>query len=211
MGWTTQYPATPSFVADWNSVARNTGGQIDWSRVPDNYRAGTTYTITANGAAIAGATSIAVDALPVALPTGTVLNFTGAGEFAILTAPAAAGATTLTVEALDAAIEDNDTATYLTSASGSKVIKAGTVMCQLSSGKYVPRADRPGSEEAVGLLISAATENSTTDALTGYGLIVGGVIYETLLPETITSYKTELDTNGLGWVWLTYADGRDPD
>ena len=60
-------------------------------------------------------------------------------------------------------------------------------------------------------LAARRRENSTTDALTGYGLIVGGVIYETLLPETITSYKTELDTNGLGWVWLTYADGRDPD
>lgn len=209
MGWTTQYPATPNFVADWDSVARNTGGQIDWSNVPDSYRAGTTYTVAVD-AALADATEVGVDPLPVALPSGTILYF-GADKYVKLTAPADAGDETITVEALTTALGGTETATYLVSASGSKVIKAGTVLCQLTSGKYVPRAARPGSEEAVGLLISAATENSTTDALTGYGIIVGGVIYETLLPETITSYKTELGTNGLGWVWLTYADGRDPD
>jgi hypothetical protein len=209
MGWTTTYPSTPLFVADWNSIARNTGRQVDWTRVPDSYKGGTTYTITTTAQAAAAATSIAVSALTVALPTGTVLDFTGAGEFATLTAPAAVGATSLVVEALDAQIESGDTASYIVSGSNAKVIKAGTVMCQLSSGKMVPRVNRPGSEEAIGLLMTMAEEGNRSDALTGYGVIVGGVIYETLLPETITSYKTELETNGTSWVWAVYADTRE--
>lgn len=215
MGWrTTSYGSMPNFVADPETISRNDGRQIDWSKVPVSYIAGTSYTITAAAAALAAATSITVAALPVALPVGTILNFTGAGEFATLTASAAAGATTLTVEALDAGIEDTDTATYKISYSQAKVIPAGTVMCELSSGKVVPRVARPGSETAIGLLWSTATEATyepNSDSISGYGIIIGGVIYETLLPETITSYKTELTTAGVGtgFSWQTYADSRE--
>lgn len=209
MGWTNHYNSAPVFVADWNSIDRNTGRQVDWTRVPDSYRSGTTYTITTSAIAAAAATSISVTALPVALPTGTILNFSGTGETAILTAPAAAGATTLTVEALDAQIESGDTAPYIVSESGNKVIPAGTVMAFLSGTKMVPRAVQPGSEGAWGLLMSTAEENSKSDSLSGYGVIVGGVIYENLLPETITSYKTELETNGTTFLWLTYSDSSE--
>lgn len=210
MGWTTTlYGASPNFVADPESVDRNTGRQIDWSRIPESYRAGERHIITTSAQANAAATSISVTALPVALPVGAVLDFSGAGELAILTAPAAKGATSLAVEALDAQIESGDTATYLVSASQSKIVPAGTVMCQLSSGKIVPRAARPGSEEAIGLLWSTASENSKNEALTGYGIIVGAVIFENLLPETITSYKTELENNGTSWAWQTYSDSRE--
>lgn len=208
MAWTKTYTTAPAFVADWQSIDRNTGRQIDWSLVPDSYRAGTTYTITAAANAAAEAESLTVDALPVALPVGTVLRF-GEGKYARLTAPAAAGATTLAVEKLATALAEDDEATYTVSQSGSKVIPAGTVMSQLSSGKLVPRAARPGSEAAIGLLISTATENSKNDSLSGYGVVVGGVIYENLLPETITDYKTELGTNGSGWVWQTYGDNTE--
>lgn len=210
MGWkTTVYGSMPGFVADPESIDRNTGRQIDWAKVPESYKAGTRYTITTSAQANAAATSISVTALPVALPVGTVLDFSGAGEFAILTAAAAAGATSLTVEALDAQIESGDTATYLISESNDKVIPAGTVMCELSTGYVVPRAARPGSEEAIGLLWSTATQNENSAALSGYGIIVGGVIYETLLPETITSYKSELASAGTGFVWSAYSDSRE--
>ncbi len=208
MGWNTAYVSSPAFVVDWNSIDRNTGRQIDWTRVPESYRAGAAYTVKANGAALAAAVAITVDPLPIALPVGTRLDFTGAGEFAILTAPAALGATSLTVEALDAGIEDNDEATYLVSNSNKKVIPAGTVMCIIAANnKMVPRVARPGSEEAMGLLLATASEGD--EGLTGYGVVIGGVIYENLLPETITSYKTELETNGTSWAWQTYADSSE--
>lgn len=213
MGWkSTIFGSMPNFVADPESIDRNTGRQIDWSKVPESYKSGTRYTITAPSGAAGGATSITVTATLVALPTGTVLDWTGAGEITTLSAAAAVGATSLSVVALDAAIESGDTATVLVSYSQEKVIPAGTVMCELSTGYVVPRADRPGSEAAIGLLMSTATEAAFTpnsDSLSGYGIIVGGVIYETLLPETITSYKTELETNGTSWVWATYSDSRE--
>lgn len=289
MGWmTTIYGSSPGFVADPESIDRNTGRQIDWTKVTTAYMAGTPYTVTVNDAdaaqgdttlgvdalpvalpigavldfgtlaadayeietsaqAAAAATSISVVALPVALPAGTILQF-GEDEFAILTADAAAAATSIAVSALAAQIEsgdtaaypgvaqrmlvqltaaaaaaatsitvaplptpivDNATATYRVTSSHTKVIPAGTVMCELSGGKIVPRAARPGSEEAIGLLWSTAAENSDTDALSGHGIIVGGVIFENLLPETITSYKTELETNGTSFVWATYSDSRE--
>jgi hypothetical protein len=69
-----------------------------------------TITVGAGGAA-SGATSIPVTALPVALPSGTVLTFLS-GKTATLTAAAASGATTLSVAALAAAIAAGDTAQY---------------------------------------------------------------------------------------------------
>lgn len=208
MGWNTTYNSAPMFVADWESIDRNTGRQIDWRYVPDSYVTGVTHTIVAAAGASQGAVTITVEALPVALPAGKVIKF-GAGEFAQLTAPAAAGATSVSVEALQNAIESDDEAVYTVSQSNAKVLPAGTVMCQLSSGKIVPRADRPGSEEAIGLLISTAIETNHNDSLSGHGIIVGGVIFENLLPETITSYKTELADNGTGWSWQTYADSSE--
>lgn len=209
MGWNNYHSSIPLFVVDWNSVDRNPGRQIDWARVAESRRAGTVYTITTSGAA-AAAVALPVTALPVALPAGTILNFTGAGETAILTAPAAAGATSLAVEPLDAAIEASDTATYIISQSNDKVIPGGTVMCVVvASGKMVPRAERPGAEEAIGILISTAIENAKGDALSGHGLIVGGVIYENLLPEVVTAYKTELENNGTAWAWVTYSDSAE--
>lgn len=209
MGWNKTYASAPMFVADWNSIDRNTGRQIDWSYVPDTYLAGVRHTIVAPDGASASATTIVVEPITVAMPVGTILDFTGAGEFAKLTAPASVGDSDLTVEALDAAIESDDEAVYVVSQSRAKVIPAGTVMCQLSSGLLVPRAVRPGSESAIGLLMSTATQGSRSESLSGYGIIVGGVIYENLLPEVITSYKTELGTAGSGWVWQTYADSAE--
>jgi len=215
MGWRqTIYGSMPNFVADPESIDRNTGRQIDWSKVGPAYMAGQRYTITAGATAAIAATSITVAALPVALPVGTVLDFTGAGKFATLTANAAAGATAITVEALDASVINGNTAVYVVSYSQEKVIPAGTVMAELASGLIVPRAARPGAETAMGILWSTATSalyEPNSDSLSGYGIIIGGVIYENLLPEVITAYKTELNTAGVGtgFAWQTYADSRE--
>lgn len=208
MGWEERNVGSPGFVVDINSIDRNTGRQIDWNVVPDSYKAGVRYTITAPDGAAQGATSIGVTALTVALPLGTMLKF-GTAEFAQLTQYAEVGAEDIYVEALPNAIESGDTAPYLLSESNEKVIPAGTVMCELANGKIVPRAARPGSEQAIGILWSTASQHSKVAAKTGHGVIVGGVIFENLLPETITSYKTELETNGTSWVWETYADSSE--
>lgn len=112
--------------------------------------ASTDYTITTTAAAIAGAVALAVTALPVALPSGTTLNFTGAGEFALLTAAAALGATSLTVEALDAAIESGDTATFTVTDPVPVTIVSGTVvgrtLAERDAGTAYGKADAADDE-----------------------------------------------------------------
>lgn len=290
-GRTTTYESTHPWQANRESLVRDSGINIDWDQVPESYRI-TKQTVKANGAAAAGATSITVDALPVKvqagtmlnfgtyapvtvtvndasvlagettmtvaalsgpIPSGTVLQFSGAGAgFAKLTADAALGATTLTVEALPEGIDNAATATFAGGTiqarvtanaaaadttltvdelqfaiaddaeaslpgTGAKRIKSGTVMCRLSAGKGVPRADRPGSETASGFLETDAVEDDRSSALSGYGHIIGGVLYENFLPEATGSpavisstYKTELQTAGVGtgFGFLQYADTR---
>lgn len=98
--------------ASSRTVTVHTNREIDGLELPDDTFTVPVVTVTTSAQADAGATSIAVNALSAALPIGTILNFSGAGEFAILTAAAAQGATALTVEALDATIESGDTAIY---------------------------------------------------------------------------------------------------
>jgi hypothetical protein len=276
--------SSPGFVVDYNGATRNGGRQIDWNKLDDSYRQGK-QTVKANGAAAAGATSITVDALPVdiplgtilnfgtyapvtvtttgvaaaaatsipvaalsgSIPSGTILNFTGSGEFALLTADADAGATSLTVEALDAEIESGDTASFkggtkqarLTAAAsaggttlavdelqfavandaeatfggvGSKVVRAGTIMAELASGRVIPRRSVTGAETASMIIVSTVEENARQDAATGYGMFIGGAFYRELMPDRDeTDFDTwigEIRTNG-GWVRLEkYSDSR---
>lgn len=87
-----------------------------------------TVTVAAAGAPI-GAVSIPLSAgTSGPIPSGTFLNFTGVGEFALVTAPVPKGATAIPVEALDAAIEAGDTATY--PGTGKKFVAGGTILGQ---------------------------------------------------------------------------------
>ena len=101
-----------------------------------------------------------------------------------------------------------------TNADGKKTIPAGaTVGILLGNGKISPRVAT--TNPAVGLLETTAVEGDPTAALTGYGLIVGGVIHENLLPDATgtprtlaAAIKTELNAAGTGFAWRTYNDGR---
>jgi hypothetical protein len=96
-------------------------------------------TVGAAGA-LAAATSIPVDALSGAIPSGTILNF-GTNKFARLTANAAAAATSLTVAAIPTALVDNDTATYA-GATGRKFVPSGTVVTRnTTTAKWHPAVD----------------------------------------------------------------------
>jgi hypothetical protein len=220
MAYTTHNVSTAGFIADVSSITRNSGRQIDWANVGEEYREtpGNAAVLVVVGAAgaIATATSVPVDALSGPIPSGTILDFEGAGKFAILTADAAAGATSLTVEALPDALDDDDEATYAGSAgSGQKHLRAGTVIGELlGSGKISPRVVT--TNPATGILETDAVENNPVAALSGYGVIIGGVIYEALLPDATgtprqlpAAFKTELDAaETTGFAWMVYSDAR---
>jgi hypothetical protein len=285
---TTITGSAPGFVADHAALVRlGNGRQIDFSKLDDSFRQGE-QSISVNGAVAAGAVSITVDALPVDLPIGTILDFghlapvtvtvndasISAGDTAItivalpgpipggtrlnfgggtnaqvvevngdhaagattlnvlpldgtiansqtalfpggtkqarLTAAALKGGTTLAVDELQFAIADNATAVY--GGTGSKVIKAGTIMAELSSGKVIPRSAVTGAETAVGFLASDAQENAKEAALTGYGVYCGGTFYKELLPDhanaSFDTWITEIKTAGPGLRLETYSDSR---
>ncbi len=102
-------------------------------------------------------------------------------------------------------------------AQGKKYVPDGTIMARIASnGKLIPRRDVAargnalGTEVAVGILLGEAGESDRNDALTGYGLILGGVVYNNLLPDfgqaNLATWKTELETNGLTFVYLTHTN-----
>ena len=104
-------------------------------------------------------------------------------------------------------------------ADGKKYVPDGTVMALLASGKMIPRDDvdispapgtQLGTETAVGILIGQANEGDRTDALTGYGLLRGGVVYENLLPDQAhASWATwlgEMAANGSQFIYLTHVN-----
>lgn len=102
-------------------------------------------------------------------------------------------------------------------AQGKKYVPDGTIMARIvSNGKLIPRRDVAargnalGTEVAAGILIGQANEGDTSDALTGYGLILGGVVYNNLLFDfghaNLATWKTELETNALAFVYLTHTN-----
>lgn len=219
MGWTDYNLSTAGFIVDHGSVDRDTGRQIDWPNVPDSFKGSTVYTVTVNDASVAETdVALTVEALPVAIPAGTTLDFgvhsvDSVQMIAVVSADAAASATSLTVEPLGHEIEDESTATYVSPATRDyKFIPAGTIMAEMSGGLIVPRSDIPGSETAVGLLATNADQGAEYNAKTGFGLLVGGVFYDNLLPDaedaSLATYKTELAAAGTGFSWRTYADDR---
>lgn len=201
--------SAPGYVAEYSSLVRGTGRQIDWGVLDDSWRS-SAWTVKVNDAAAAqGDTALGVDALAQALPKGTILWF-AAGDFARLTADAAKGAVSLTVEALVNAISDDATATV--GGAGVKRIKAGTIMVEQANGKMVPRIARLNSETSIGFLTADAEEGAYNDALSGHGVLIGGVFYKELLPEqangNFATWVGEINTAGPGVRLETFSDSR---
>lgn len=91
-----------------------------------------------------------------------------------------------------------------------KVIPAGTIMAEQPDGKIIPRADAAGGETAIGFLVSTCQEGALQDALSGYGMFVGGVFYEGLLPDRedgdFATWIGEIRDEGGSVVLQDYSD-----
>jgi hypothetical protein len=194
----------PGFIADINSIVRTTGVSIDWSQVREQYRETPGFEVEVTAAAAAGAVAVAVSALPGAVKSGTIIDF-GGDEIVRTTADAAAGAVSLAVTALTAALEGGETAVI--AGSGRKMIRAGIPVGTTLGDGASPR--RAGTNPAVGVLFTSAVEGDRSAAMSGYGLLIGGALYENRLPEEIDEdTKTELNDAGTGFAWLQYFDSR---
>lgn len=207
---TTTELTRPPFVADWKSINRDTGHTIDWANVGERYRSTPGQIVKMAAAALADATSLTVDALEFAVPSGTLIYFGQLGETVRTTALAAAGATALAVEADHTAIEDNDEGTI--TGSGYKMIPAGTRMGAAgTNGRIYPRVET--SNPAQMILATNAREDGEYGAAQSYGVMLGGVLYDNLLPGATgtpkvipAAEKTELATAGCFFTFKQYRD-----
>jgi hypothetical protein len=175
-----------------------------------NFSGGTNaQVVEVNGDHAAGVTTLTVLPLDGTVANGATATFAGGTKQARVTAPAAAGATAVTVDELQFAIADNAEATY-SDGSGAKVVPAGTIVAQLASGKVIPRKSVTGAETAIGFLVSDAADGDRAAARTGYGVYVGGVFYEELLPDhddaSFDTWIGEIKTAGPGVRLETYSD-----
>lgn len=114
-------------------------------------------------------------------------------------------------------------------AAGSKHIPAGTVMSEITAdtndvrnvGKVIPRSQAvpAGSTTSGGARFIAETEMDEANrnhALSGYGMLVGGHLYENLLPDSAgnpkvlpAAFKAELDVTGRAlFLYSQYQDNR---
>lgn len=98
-------------------------------------------------------------------------------------------------------------------ADGKKVIPAGHRAYQLASGKVVPAqvpdGENPPLGTLVGLFETNAIEDDKSAALSGYGVVRGGIVYLELLPETLdAAAQTELAAVGTGFAFEPYNDSR---
>jgi len=104
--------------------------------------------------------------------------------------------------------------TYKDATTGKKVLPAGTVIGDLlGAGKVSPRVVT--TNPATGILVSTATEGDPSMPLSGVGIYKGGVVYETLLPDSTGSpktlpaaFKTELAAAGCTFKYEAYSDNR---
>jgi hypothetical protein len=136
--------------------------------------------VTLDGSADVGATSLTVDALSGAIPSGTLLHF-GSGEFARLTAAAAADATSLTVEAIPVALEDGDSATY--AGTTAYAVRSGTLVGRTFAERAAGTAFGPWAEndDEVYLVVFDVADVSLNNDVELYRN--GSIVKENLLPD----------------------------
>lgn len=105
--------------------------------------------------------------------------------------------------------------TFKDATSGKKTIPPFTVMKLAANGIDLIPAAAAADTGVVGLLATPATQDAPSHALSGYGIIRGGVIYENLLPQATGTpktladgYKTSLNAAGTGFSFVQYVDNR---
>lgn len=115
---------------------------------------------------------------------------------------------------------------FINATTGKKEIPAGQIMMRTTGGTYanshtgdamIPSL-LAADTEILGLLAAAATEDRTSDSLSGHGVITSGTVFENLIPNAAggppavlaAGYKTSLNdiTVGRGFTFRLYYDSR---
>lgn len=202
---TTTYASRLPFIVDPRSIVRNSGRQINWSKLPSSYIApgeqgkrvvAGTVVGELGGQVVPCAASQTLTSVVVAsnVATATLVGHGYAvGDKLTIAGGSLAYANGAIVVA---SVPDADTFTY--AAVGADASATGTITA------------RP---TALAILETNAHELSSSDALTGYSCIIGGALFGNLLPDATGSpkalpeaYVTELQAAGTGFAFESYAN-----
>lgn len=104
---------------------------------------------------------------------------------------------------------------YIDATTGKKVLPGGTVLGDLLSTNKAVSPRVVTTNPAMGVLLTNANEADRAAGYTGYGIAVGGVLYETLMPDATgtpktiaAAIKTELTAAGCTFKFVRYEDNR---
>lgn len=116
-----------------------------------------------------------------------------------------------------AAVSDD----FIVESTGKKKLPAGSIVDELEDGQIVEHggSDATVSPEdagaTLGILLTDANEDASEEALTGYGILVGGVLYDNLLPDASGdplsiggTAKTALVNAGCTFKYVQHVDSR---
>jgi hypothetical protein len=206
-GWVETRVSSPGAVVDPHSIILNSGRQVDWANVPDSFKnsagdkelpAFKAMSETAAGLLVPRSATTTLTSVVVASNVATATK-TGHG-FSVGEVVRIAGSNLSYANGLKtiATVPDADTFTF--EATGSNATATGTITA-------VRRATM--------LLATPAFENNKSDAMTGYGCIIGGGLYENMLPDASGTpkvlsddIKDELNATGTGFYFEQYGDTR---
>jgi len=199
MGRTTRNASRPGLIANDSSIDLNSGRTVDWANVPTSREnadgdkeitAGMPMSFSANGM------------IPRSDTEFSLSNLTESGGTATAT----------TSNDHNYEVGDEVTISGTTNYDGTYEITAvpsATTFEFSISGSPADESSGTVVIEANGLIRTNAIEGEPSHSLSGYGVVVGGVVYGNLLPVSLTdTYKSELQDHGSGFVFETYEDNR---
>lgn len=191
-------------VVDESSLERMNGAQVDFTPITADadgakrVRAFTVVSRKADGKVVPRSVSTTLTSLVVATNVATATKV--AHGFSVGDAIFVSGSNLSYANGLKtiATVPTADTFTYV--ATGSDATATGTILV---------------FRVATEIIETDATDLNLAEAYTGYGSIVGGVLFESLLPDATGSpkvlpaqYKSELVTAGCTFKFRQYTDTR---
>lgn len=207
MGRTTSYPTRPAFVVDPQSLSRNSGRQIDWAKVPAAYKnaagkkvvhAGSVLGVTVDGQAVPRAATQTLTSVVVASNVATATLAAHGYKVGDKLTIAGASLAYANGQIVVASVPDANTVTY--AATGANATATGTI-----TAAYTAQC----------LLLTEAIEGQASDSRSGYGCLIGGVLFENRLPDATgtpallpSAFKSELAAAGVGFAFEQFADSR---
>jgi hypothetical protein len=204
MGRTTFNVGKPGFILGSN-YDTNDGRQIDFDRVPDSFKNADAKKEVPAATVVSEVGSGKV--VPRSSTKGTVSNLTQSAGTATAT-QTAHGYETGDVVTISGATQAEYNGDHQIT-----VVDADTYTFAVDSGATTPATGTITAHiKATAILLATAIEGDDVDAISGHGVVLGGVIFKNLLEEDDNSdfdtWLSELKEAGTGFVFETYSDNR---